>query len=110
MNAYIASDYRLSFRFVAGSASSFSICTGLAGTTTLPIFTLPCFWSCYRPPGCFHPEVRPFALKGIWLSTFLYFVEIQLVVRRRTAEAFPELLLDGAPLPKADARLAFVPS
>jgi len=34
---------RLGFRFVAGSASSLSIRTGLAGTTTLHPFTLPRF-------------------------------------------------------------------
>jgi hypothetical protein len=75
---------RLGFRFATGSASSFSIRTGLAGTTTLHPFALPRFWSCYRSPGGFPPEVRPFVLKGISLSTFSYFVGIQLAVRRRT--------------------------
>ncbi len=56
------SDIGLAFAFATGSALSFSICTGLAGTTTLPSFTLPRFWSCYRPPGSFLPEVRPSAL------------------------------------------------
>jgi len=55
---------RLGFRFAASSASSFSLRTGLAGTTTLHPFVLPRFWSCYRPPRGFPLEVRPFALKG----------------------------------------------
>jgi hypothetical protein len=75
---------RHSFRFATGSASSFSICTGLAGATTLPLFTLSRFWSCYRSLESFLSKVRPFTLKGDLLPTFLYFVEIQLVVRRRT--------------------------
>jgi hypothetical protein len=56
---------RLGFRLVTDSASSLSIGTGLAGTTTLPIFVLPRFWSCYRSPRGFPLEVRPFALEGI---------------------------------------------
>jgi hypothetical protein len=55
---------RLGFRFAAGSASSFSMRAGLAGTTTLPLFTLSRFWSCSRSPKGFPSEVRPFALKG----------------------------------------------
>src|SRR5215469_18914456 len=76
--------HRLSFHFATGSASSFSLRTGLAGATTLPTFVLPRFWSCYRSPRSFLPEVRPFALKGQLLPTFLHCVEIQLAVRRRT--------------------------
>jgi hypothetical protein len=56
---------RLSLRLVTDSASSLSIGTGLAGTTTLPPFALPRFWTCYRSPGRFRPEVSPFALEGI---------------------------------------------
>ena len=63
--------------------------TVLAGTTTLPIFTLPCFWSCYRPLKSFPLRVRPFALKGLLLPTFLHYVEIQLAVRRRTITNYP---------------------
>ncbi len=55
---------RLGFRFATGSVFNFSMRTGLAGTTALPIFALPRFWSCYRPPGGFPPEVRPFVLIG----------------------------------------------
>lgn len=76
--------HRLGFRFATGLASSFSIRTGLAGTITLPIFALPRFWSCYRSPGSFLPEVRPYALKGQLPPTFPYSVGIQLAVRRRT--------------------------
>ena len=83
------SDIGLAFAFATGSALSFSICTGLAGTTTLPSFTLPRFWSCYRPPGSFLPEVRPSALKGQLLPTFPYSIGIQLAVRRRTRNRYP---------------------
>ena len=83
------SDIGLAFAFATGSALSFSICTGLAGTTTLPSFTLSRFWSCYRPPGSFLPEVRPFALKGQLLPTFPYSIGIQLAVRRRTRNRYP---------------------
>ena len=62
--------HRLSFHFVTVSASSLSMGTGLAGTTTLPLFMLSRFWSCYRSPGCFYPEVRPFALKGKCFQPF----------------------------------------
>jgi hypothetical protein len=70
MEHCIVSDIGSAFRFATGSASSFSICAGLAGTTTLPTFTLSRFWSCYRSPGCFHPEVRPLALKGNCFQPF----------------------------------------
>src|SRR5712691_4070180 len=63
--------HRLGFRLVTDSASSLSIGTGLAGTTTLPLFTLPRFWSCYCSPGRFCPKVRPFALKGTWNEPIL---------------------------------------
>lgn len=62
--------HRLCFHFVTDSASSLSIGTGLAGTTTLPLFALPRFWSCYCPLGCFHPKVRPLALKGTCFQPF----------------------------------------
>src|SRR6266568_3025274 len=77
---------RLSFRLVTDSASSLSIGTGLAGTTTLPLFVLPRFWTCYRSPGCFHPEVSPFALKGNRFQPFPALQEF-------------DLPLDGAPIP-----------
>ena len=62
--------HRLSFRLVTDSASSLSIGTGLAGSTTPPIFALPRFWSCSRSPGGFPLEVRPFALKGNCFQPF----------------------------------------
>jgi hypothetical protein len=94
---------RLGFRFATGSTSSFSLCTGLAGATTLPLFTLPRFWLCYCPLGSFPSKVRPFALKGQLPPTFLHFVEIQLAVRRRTSHRFLPLrfrlcLLRACPL------------
>lgn len=61
---------RLGSRLTTDSASSLSIGTGLAGTTTLPLFTLPRFWSCYSSLGCFHLKVRPFALKGTCFQPF----------------------------------------
>jgi len=60
----------LSCYFATDSASSLSIGTGLAGTTTPPIFVLPRFWSCYRSPRGFPLEVRPFALKGKCFQPF----------------------------------------
>jgi len=77
---------RLGFRFAAGSASSFPIRTGLAGTAALPSFVSPRFWSCYRPLESFLSKVRPFALKGQMLPTFPCLAGIQLAVRRRTIQ------------------------
>jgi hypothetical protein len=61
---------RLGFRFATGSASSFSMRTGLAAPTTLPLFTLRRYWSCYSSLECFHAKVRPFALKGNCFQPF----------------------------------------
>jgi hypothetical protein len=80
---------RLDFRLAAGSASSFSVCTGLAGTTTLPGFALPRFWPCYRSLSSFLLKVRPYALKGYLFPTFPHFVGIQFAVRRRTRACPP---------------------
>ena len=56
--------HRLGFRLVTGLASSFSIGTGLAGTTTLPIFAFSRFWTCYRSLESFLSKVSPFVLEG----------------------------------------------
>jgi hypothetical protein len=45
--------HRLSFHFITGSASSFTIRTGLAGTTTLHTFALPRFCHATVPQGVF---------------------------------------------------------
>ena len=87
---------RLSLCLAAGSASSFSIGTGLADTTTLHPFVLLRFWTCYRPPKGFPPEVSPFALKGFLFPTFLCCAEIQLAVRRRTGSPCPQTPSLGA--------------
>ena len=75
---------RLGFRFAAGLASSFSLDTGLAGTTTLPIFAFSRFWPCCRSPGDFPPEVRPFALEGHCSQPSPSQKEFEFAVRRRT--------------------------
>ena len=51
--------------------TSFTICTGLAGTTTLHTFALPRFWPCSRPLRSFPLRVRPFVLKGLALNLSL---------------------------------------
>ena len=91
MGKCIVSDVGSAFALATGSVSNFSICAGLAGTTTLPSFVFPRFCPCYRPLDSFLAKVRAFALKGQLLPTFLHSVEIQLAVRRRT-RAFPPQL------------------
>src|SRR6266849_5732597 len=81
--------HRRGLRLVTDSASSLSIGTGLAGATTLPLFALPRFWSCYRPLGCFHPKVRPFALKG---TCFQPFSALRKFVSPLVGAPFSELL------------------
>ena len=51
--------------------TSFTICTGLAGTTTPHTFALPRFWPCSRPLKSFPLKVRPFVLKGLALNLSL---------------------------------------
>jgi hypothetical protein len=62
--------HRLSLRFAADLVSNFSMRTGLAGTTTLPLFVLSRFWPGYFPLGSFLPKVRPFILKAVCSQPF----------------------------------------
>jgi hypothetical protein len=88
---------RLSFRFAASSASSFSLCAGLADTTTVPIFLLLRFWSCYRSPGGFPSQSQTLCPQRYLFPTFLHSVDIQLAVRRRTRSLpLPPLLACGS--------------
>jgi len=71
--------------------TSFTICTGLAGTTTPHTFALPRFWPCSRPLKSFPLKVRPFVLKGLALN-------LSLLSRYLTTSETAHLLTPSSPM------------